>query len=316
MRLNIALLILMTTAMTGSKTFSQATNTVSDVITEYRYPVNYVKVDQDTQVAYVDEGEGSQTLLFIHGLATYLPSWYKNIDALKSKYRCVAIDLPGYGRSSKGNASISMNEYAMIVLKVIDQLGLKNVVLVGHSMGGQVAVTTVLKRLDQFDQLILLAPAGFERFSSEQATWLKTVFTVASVEDATEAQIRANWSLNFYSMPSDVIFMIQDRLKMIEAEDFNAYCQAVVGGMHAMLDEPIFDQLKNIKQRTLVVYGANDGLIPNKYLNPDLTTQAVGESGAGQMSNVTLKFIPECGHFISFDKPEETNEILHDFLSK
>ncbi|SMD37935.1 Pimeloyl-ACP methyl ester carboxylesterase [Reichenbachiella faecimaris] len=314
MRLPATLLILII-VMTGNATFAQSPTKVSDAIAEYKYPVKYVEVDGNTQIAYVDEGEGVQTLLFIHGLATYLPSWYKNIDALKSEYRCVAIDLPGYGRSTKGNTSNKMSDYADVVLKVIDQLELNNVVLVGHSMGGQVAGTTVLKSPDQFEKLILLAPAGFETFKSEQAAWLKTVFTVESVEEATEEQIRANWALNFYNLPADVEFMIQDRLKMMEAEDFNDYCKSVVGGMNGMLDEPIFDQLKNIKQTTLVVYGANDGLIPNQYLNPGLTIQMVGENGAGQIPKATLKFIPECGHFISFDKPEEINEILIEFLS-
>lgn len=314
MRLPATLLILII-AMMGNTTFAQSPSTVGDVIADYTYQVKYVNLDSETKVAYVDEGAGEQTLLFIHGLATYLPSWNKNIEVLKSRYRCIAIDLPGYGRSSKGNTTSSLNDYAEVVLKVIDELRLKNVILVGHSMGGQVAVTTVLKSPDQFERLILLAPAGFETFQQEQATWLKAVFTVESVEQATEEQIRANWALNFNSMPDDVEFMIQDRLKMRGADDFKVYCQAVVGGMNAMLDEPIFDQLKNIKQKTLVVYGANDGLIPNKYLNPGLTTEKVGESGAAQIPDATLKFIPECGHFISFDKPEEINEILLEFLS-
>lgn len=314
MRLPATILIFII-SMTMNPTFAQSPK-VSDVIAEYKYPVKYVEVDANMKMAYVDEGQGEQTLLFIHGLATYLPSWYNNIGALKSKYRCIAIDLPGYGQSSKGTAKVSMEGYATMVLKFITKLQLKNVVLVGHSMGGQVAVKTVLKDPEQFEKLILLAPAGFETFKPEQATWLKSVFTVESVVQATEEQIRANWALNFYQMPEDVEFMIQDRLNLTDAQDFNLYCQAVVGGMHAMLDEPIYDQLQNIKQKTLVVYGANDGLIPNKYLNPTLTTQQVGEKGAAQISNASLKFIPSCGHFISFDKPEEINEILIEFLSK
>ncbi|MEP2023060.1 MAG: alpha/beta hydrolase [Reichenbachiella sp.] len=315
MRRSAATLLIFITTMIGNTNFAQSPQKINDLIAKYKYQVKYVEVNSNKQIAYVDEGNGEQTLLFIHGLATYLPSWYKNIEALKSKYRCVAIDLPGYGRSTKGDPITEMSDYADVVLKVIGQLKLDNVVLVGHSMGGQVAVSTVLKSPEQFKDLILLAPAGFETFKPEQATWLKTVFTVESVEEATEAQIRANWALNFYNMPADVEFMIQDRLKMKEGEDFNDYCQAVVGGMHAMLSAPIFNQLKNIKQRTLVVYGANDGLIPNQYLNPGLTTQLVGENGASEIPNATLKFIPDCGHFISFDKPEEINEILIEFLS-
>lgn len=310
-----ATLIILITAMIGNATFAQSPLSVKDVIDEYKYPVKYVEVDANNQIAYVDEGQGKQTLLFIHGLATYLPSWYNNIEALKSKYRCVAIDLPGYGRSSKGKTTSGIGDYADVVLKVIDQLKLKKVVLVGHSMGGQVAVTAVLKASELFEKLILLAPAGFETFKPEQATWLKTVFTLESVEQATEEQVRANWALNFYNMPADVEFMIQDRLRMTEATDFKDYCKAVVGGMNSMLDEPIFDQLKNIKQKTLIVFGAKDGLIPNPYLNPSLTTQMVGEQGVEQIPDATLQLIPACGHFISFDKPEEINEILLEFLS-
>ncbi len=288
---------------------------LKEMITEYQYPTNYLDINDSTRIAYLDEGKGDQTLIFIHGLATYLPAWYKSVDGLKKSYRCISIDLPGYGRSSKGDYPSTMTYYSDIVNSLIEQLGLKNVVLVGHSMGGQIATTTALRYPDKFKKLILLAPAGFETFNDQQKTWLKSVFTVESIVNSTEEQIRANWALNFYEMPEEVEFMIQDRLNMKKAKDFDLYAQSVVRGVHGMLDEPIFERLSELKQKTLVVYGANDRLIPNRFLNAQLTTEKVAFSGAEQISDVVLKLIPDCGHFISFDKPDEINEIMADFLT-
>ncbi len=312
----IAILFAVLLPVACSRAQNNSETEIDQMILDYKYPVKHIEIDDTTKVAYLDEGTGSETLLFIHGLATYLPAWYTNIDVLKTNYRCIAIDLPGYGRSSKGNYPSTMTYYAGIVSQLIDNLQLEKVILVGHSMGGQIASTIALNHSDKVDKLILLAPAGFETFNGQQKMWLKSVFTATTLLNATEEQIRSNWELNFHQMPDEVEFMIEDRIVMKSAKDFKLYCQSVVRGVHGMLNEPIFDQLQNISQETLVVYGENDRLIPNKYLNPHLTTKNVAENGAEKIPNVTLKYISECGHFISFDKPDEINEIITDFLTK
>jgi len=287
---------------------------MNNVLKAYKYSVQHVTVHDTTQVAYIDQGQGPQTLLFVHGLATYLPQWYPMVDHFKNQYRCIAIDLPGYGRSSKGPFPGTMEYYAQVVLALIEQLNLENPILVGHSMGGQIAITAILHKPELFKQLVLLAPAGFETFTAAQGQMLKGSYTTATIAQATEAQIRNSWKLNFFNMPASVEFMIQDRLDMRQAADFDLYCQAVVNSMHGMLNGPIFDRLKEVKTKTLVVYGQQDMLIPNKFLNPQLTTQIVAQNGAAQLPNATLKFIDQCGHFIPFDKPEQINEIMGQFL--
>src|ERR1700742_1729400 len=114
----------------------------------YEYTINYLTLSNGCKVAYIDEGKGEKTLLFIHGLATYSLSWKKNIEYLKKKYRCIAIDLPGNGLSDRGDYPYSMNFFAGSVYDFIRLLGLKNVCLVGHSMGAQVAMTTLLRQPD------------------------------------------------------------------------------------------------------------------------------------------------------------------------
>lgn len=312
-KLLIVCLLLCCVGLSAKLTNAQ---TMDDLIATYKYPVKHFSVDDSTRLAFIEVGNGPKTLIFVHGLATYLPSWYPTIEALKTDYRCIAIDLPGYGRSSKGNYPATMSYYAGVINQFVSSQALQNVVLVGHSMGGQVALTTVLQAPDAYEKLALLAPAGFETFKEEQKAWLKAVFTPEFTMNATDAQVRANWQLNFFDMPETVEFMIEDRLAMKKATDFEAYCQTVAKGVAGMLDEPVFDRLKDIQLPTLVVYGANDQLIPNRYLNPTLTTEAVARTGADQMPHAQPELIQNCGHFISFDQPAEINELLRVFLNK
>lgn len=72
---------------------------------DYPYNVNYQEVGSGQQIAYIDEGEG-MPLILIHGLGSYIPAWKQNIPALSKQYRVIALDLPGYGKSSKNVAEL------------------------------------------------------------------------------------------------------------------------------------------------------------------------------------------------------------------
>ncbi|MTI22858.1 alpha/beta hydrolase [Fulvivirga sp. RKSG066] len=290
--------------------------TIAEIIKPYSFDTKYAVLRDSIKLAYIDEGAGDKTLVFIHGLATYLPSWYKNIPALSKKYRCIAIDLPGYGRSSKGKYPGTMSFYASIVNELIEKLALENIVLVGHSMGAQVSLTTALKYPEKIESLIVASPAGFERFNENESVWLKSVFKAPIIASATPEQIRANYGLNFYQMPADIDFMIEDRINMAQAEDFMDYCNAVAKGVIGMLDEPVFDDLSEIDQPVLVVYGANDALIPNQLLHKNITTKQVAEASTEKLPNASLHIIPECGHFVPFEKADIFNNLIVEFLSK
>ncbi|MCB0697724.1 MAG: alpha/beta fold hydrolase, partial [Chitinophagaceae bacterium] len=77
-----------------------------------KYTQHYVRLSNGCNVAYIDEGKGDKTLLFVHGLATYAQTWAFNIEALKDRYRCIAIDLPGNGYSDGGDYPYGINFYS------------------------------------------------------------------------------------------------------------------------------------------------------------------------------------------------------------
>jgi len=280
---------------------------------EYTVPVSYVTLSNDIEVAYSDLGTGSDVILFIHGLGSYLPAWQKNIDDLKSQYRCIAIDLPGYGKSSKGNYQVSMDFFADIVKQVCDKLKISQIILTGHSMGGQIAISTALKCPSLVKKLVLIAPAGFETFNKGERQWFKDVMTVDGVKLTTAEQIRTNYAYNFYEMPKDADFMIADRLKIRGANDFTAYCYHITQGVNAMVDSPVFEYLKNVTQPTLCIFGANDNLIPNRFLNGGFTEKYAKE-GANQMPNCKLHMVNKAGHFVMFEKSAEVNNLIKDFI--
>ena len=279
----------------------------------YPYAVKKQALSDGIQVAYADEGKGAQTIIFIHGLGSYLPAWKKNIEGLKDRYRCIAIDLPGYGKSSKGKYEGSMTFFAKVVGEFIDSLGLGPVTLAGHSMGGQIALVAGMAYPDKVSKLILAAPAGFETFNKGQREWFRDVITPTGVKLTPVEQIKVNLAYNFYRVPKDAEFMITDRIAMRSAADFDAYCYSIAQSVMGMVDEPVYEFLPQIKQPALIIFGQNDNLIPNRYLNPG-KTETVARDGAGRIPNAQLHLLPKTGHFVQYERAGEFNRLVQEFL--
>lgn len=307
-----------TTAQTGSekkcRSFMNAPAFSSFEEIPYPFVIEKVSLNPEVELAYVDEGSGRETIIFIHGLGSYLPAWKKNIEELRNDYRCIAVDLPGYGKSSKLPHDGSMTFYAGIISQFIDKLNLGKVIIAGHSMGGQIAMVMALYHPEKVKALILAAPAGFETFTEGQKQWFRNVMTLDGVKKTTADDIQTNLAWNFYNLPADAEFMITDRLAMRSASDFEAYCHAVVQSVNGMVNEPVLSFLDKIQQPVLILFGENDNLIPNRFLNPG-PTRKIGEKGASLIPNSKLVMLPKTGHFVQFEGYAEFNKRVRDFVS-
>ena len=281
----------------------------------YPFATQKLSLPSGIEIAYFDEGSGPKTLLMVHGLGSYAPAWKENIAALSAGYRCIAIDLPGYGKSSKGKYDGSMRFYADVLKAFTDELRLENVTLFGHSMGGQISITAALAYPETFRELVLLSPAGFETFHAGQRQWFREVITARGVYLTSVESIQANIGWNFYKMPRSAEFMVRDRIAMRGCKEFEGYCYIIPQCVQGMVDDPVFDHLPDLQARTLVIFGKNDNLIPNRFLNPG-TTAAIAEQGAAQIPDVQLEVIPKAGHFVHFERSELVNGIVMDFLKE
>ena len=279
---------------------------------DYTFDVEKVKV-RNIEIAYIDEGTGDDVLLMIHGLGTNAKSWLKNIPSLSENYRVIAVDLPGYGKSDKGYYKYSMSFYAQVLTEMLDVLKIDKATFVGHSMGAQIAMVASLKYPEHVDKIVLISPAGFERFLEGEGDWMKDAFTIELVRDTPIRNIDINLKANFYETPDDAAFFVTDRIQVRGAEDFEDYCYAVTRNVAGMIDEPMWDKLDQIEHETLIIFGENDGLIPNIYLHGG-TTESIAKIGEEVIPNNKLVMIPECGHMAQFEKADVVNKEIIDFM--
>lgn len=286
---------------------------MKELLTDYDFTTHTTKLDS-IEISYIKEGKGNKTLLFVHGLSSNSDAWSKNIAALKKDYTCIAIDLPGFGKSSKPNLAYTPSYFSEVIHQFIEKLKLKHVVLIGHSMGGQASIKLATSYPDDIKKLILIAPAGLEQFSETNAVLMKSFFSPELVKNTPDAQIEKNYAMNFYVQPIEANKMINERKKIKDASDFEAHCTAIVSSINGMLDDTVSNDLETITQRTLVVFGDQDMLIPNRYLNPTLTTKIVGNLALAKIKNVQLEFIKDAGHFVQFEKPMEINAFIKQFV--
>jgi pimeloyl-ACP methyl ester carboxylesterase len=280
---------------------------------QYPYPVRYLRLPDGCDVAYVDEGAGPYTLLFVHGLATYAMSWQKNIEGLKQHFRCIAIDLPGNGLSGKGDYPYSMSYFAATVHEMITRLQLQHVVLAGHSMGGQIAITTLLHYPGIAEKLVLCAPAGFEVFTAMEKAMYHTTLNFFDLFSNEENSLRQTIRSSFYNIPSQGDSMIAQLVGIMKSYPVRMYRSMIDACIQSMLQEPVYNHMFRIQQPVLAMFGERDALIPNRLIHP-VTTRQVGLAGVSQFPDARLEMIPQCGHFVQWEKAEEVNALIRKFI--
>lgn len=268
------------------------------------------------EIAYVDEGNGRDTLIFIHGLGSNLGAWKKNIAHLQHKFRCIALDLPGYGESTTGNLPYSMRYYVRILKNFIDEFELPRVTLVGHSMGGQLALMLAASGYEKIKKIILAAPAGLESFHSFEKELMKSSSRPFFLKSQKAENIGINYDLSFYKMPKDAQYMLQDRLNLMKnPQKYEDYCHLISRCIASMLDETVFEKLDLIQQPTLIVFGANDFLIPNRLFHPTDTPLSIGTRGQRKIPKSELVILSQCGHFVPFEAADRFNELITEFVN-
>jgi pimeloyl-ACP methyl ester carboxylesterase len=288
-------------------------NAQDSCLPKYGLPIEIIKLSYGN-MAYAEKGNG-ETILFVHGLGGNISHWIKTINGLSASYHCIAIDLPGYGWSDEKPAANTdqLQLYADALKEFLEKRKIKKVIVAGHSMGGQVATIMALQN-KKVKKLILVAPAGLETFSESEAKMLIASTPASAFEKQDETVIRNNFKINFYNQPADVEQLIQDRLAFKKCEGFKSYCETVSNGVKGMLAHPVRDSLKYLSMPVLILFGANDALIPNKYLHPAMQTRELARQSAALIKNCRVEMIAEAGHMVQYEKPEELNSIVKTFV--
>jgi pimeloyl-ACP methyl ester carboxylesterase len=288
---------------------------MAQCLPNYQFSIKHININ-NSKISYIDEGVG-ETILFLHGLGGNASHWKKNIQSLSKIFRCIAIDLPGYGGSDfifKPTDSLQLTTYTNIIAGFINKLALRKIALIGHSMGAQIAILSALQYPVLFDKLILIAPAGFETFTDTETMLLKKFAAPDFYKKQDSTAIANAFRMNFYQVPEGMDQLVQERLKLKNCEAFDNYCKNISLGVQGMLHEKVRDRLDQLTIETMVIFGDKDALIPNRILHPTLTTANIA-AVTQNIKNARLATIPEAGHLVQFEKPKEVNTIITQFLT-
>ncbi len=246
--------------------------------------------------------ESPLSIIFLHGMPGQLSNWKYQVPFFEEKFRVVAYDQRGYGRSDKPK-KVSMDDYVSDLKELLGKLGIKDedAVLVGHSFGGMVAqayarkhvvkglvlVGSVIKlHVDALDYIIKYTP---------EFIWKPIFFTANPLTKSV-------YSKMFLSpkSPLDVLMeFFQDNADYLKELPASTYRY-----VWYLLDYDASKWLHEIKSPTLVVVGEDDAVTP----------PSVSRRIHELIPNSKLVVIKEAGHLVLYEKPDELNKVILEFV--
>jgi pimeloyl-ACP methyl ester carboxylesterase len=275
---------------------------------DYGLPEKFATVG-GIRLCYVDEGKGDEVLVFLPPAMSNLTVWRDTILALRSRYRVIAIDLPGHGKSDKPpRFRYHPDTFAKVVARLLDHLGVAQATLVGNSNGGASALAFALRYPRRTRRLVLVSPAGARAAPPWQRRLLRWAATPTNL--GTLNPYLFKWGLEratFRRTGPRTDRFIADQLAIRGAgEEFRAFLRAQVKLLRAAAAYDVSARGKEIKAPTLIVWGEGDRLLPRE----------LGEKLARAIPGAQLVVLPAVGHMPELEVPEAFNQILGEFLHR
>lgn len=251
----------------------------------------------------VESGAGPETLLLLHGLLFSHRMFDAQVQALRSRFRCVRMDFRGQGESEVTPSGYDMDTLAEDVIALIESLDRAPVHLLGFSMGGMVAQRVALKRPDLPRSLVLM------NTSAERERWTKrprfALLNLAArflgLEKVAPKILPLLFSDRFISDPE-----CRDErrrwLAMVTANDRIGASRAVRG---VVSRKSILDRIHEIKLPTLVVTADQD----------KATSPQRAKNIHQRIDGSRLVTIEGSGHMTVAEKPDEVTRVLGDFYA-
>ncbi len=264
------------------------------------------------RIAYRDEGDG-EALLLIHGMARSSETWRAVLPRLAKNYRVVAPDLLGHGQSAKPRGDYSLGAFAVWLRDFLDELGITQATVVGHSLGGGVAMQFVYQHPDYCRRLVLIASGGLgpdvglllRLLSAPGAEFvlpivapqpvlnvgnkLRSWLTSAGIQSPRGAEI---WTA--YSSLADRQTRNSFLRTLRSVVDYRGQAVSALNRLQLKADLPV-----------MAIWGDRDGIIP--------VDHAYAAQNARQDSQ--LEVLPGIGHFPQVEAPIKVVDLIEDFIA-
>lgn len=280
---------------------------------DYSFPVSRLFLPGKT-LAYLKVGNAPKVLIFLHGFGSNAEVWSPSLQYLREHYTCFALDLPGHGLSSKEDYPYSIPFYAETVQEWLEALKIQPYALIGHSMGGQTALKLVQQSPDLFQKLALVAPAGFEQFSHAEQLLLKQFTSLNVIGGSQYFKSLLNFKNYFHRLDEKEYEKLRELSRDFYSLQSNPMLPKILArSVAGMMDSPVFQDLPHIALPTLIHFGKQDLLIPNRLFKHESTAQ-IAQKACNQMPDARLILYEAAGHFLQYQYPKSWSEDLRNFL--
>ena len=243
-----------------------------------------------------DIGEGFP-FVFVHGFLGSSEMWQYQKEYFKKNYRIISPALPGFGENFKAQSLNSINEMAKFIINIIDEKNIDKFCLIGHSMGGMI-VQEIAKILgDRVEKLICFATSSIGDIPGRFETMDESIRRLKE-EGINELKTRIPPKWFVKGNKDKNYFFCENAVTNISEETAS-------NALHAMKQWNGFENLRNIKNQTLIVWGDKDtayNLEQVETLNKNIP-------------NSELKIINGCSHNAHLEEPDKVNQIIDKFLS-
>ena len=297
----------------------------------YPYPVHFMPLTlqaEDLRLAYMDVApvglSNGRTVVLLHGRNFPSSYWEPTIKALtEAGYRVIAPDQIGSGKSSKPGFAYNFDDMARATIALIDSLHVDRFDLVGHSMGGMLAVRLARAYGARIDHLVLYSPIGLEdyRFYVPPVTDGELAKRERELTaDGYRKQLMTNYAL---SLPSSAIEpFVQLREEIKESGEYPRWLKSFIASYQMIYTQPVVHEIPLIDRPTLFIMGANDHNAPGRpYAPPELRPKmgqnaALAQALAARMANAKVKVFDGVGHLGHLEATQPFNAMLLSFLAQ
>ncbi len=256
--------------------------------------------------------ENRQVALLIHGWSSSSYALSPLLELLSLRFRCLSVDLPGYGKSPPLSKRTTIPAYADVLAELIAQVCDGPAVLVGHSMGGMISVTLALRHPVLVERMVLIGPTVTGRLS----TYINLVVSpVTLLERFGMGSFLVSAGERSFVGITDRIMRpasFAERSGITEADYERLRADARrpgQGGVRAecyfaMRDNNLSGSLNEVETPALVIWGAEDNTVPLR----DASVIA------DEWPDADLRILPKAGHWPQFEAPNRTRRLVAVYL--
>jgi pyruvate dehydrogenase E2 component (dihydrolipoamide acetyltransferase) len=258
-------------------------------------PVPEVVEVQGQSLSYLKRGEGGEASLLLHGFGGDLNSWLFNHEELAAGRQVYALDLPGHGGSSKQVGSGTLDGFAELLHSFIDAAGISRTHLVGHSMGGAVALKFALARPDRCVSLTLIAGAGL-------GTEIDGEFVNGFISASRRKQIQPYIERLFANPRLVGRQLIENFLRYKRLDGVELALRTIANQFCPLGKQTVVlrDRLSHLQMPVLVIWGAEDRILPVSQAQ-DLP------------ENIRTEILPGVGHMVHMEAATKVNRLVRSF---